>query len=326
MNLMSRDVPLINARIKSGTARVYTEMEVKEALDRGESIESLDADVVTMAFQSSMSGTSAMLLVPVTARGVFTRAGSIHLNGLDGYPGPAPNERLGMVDTLVFADQRSLERPAYSGADLMLDMLQDRLILSSCRSVEGDVYESSFSVRSLEFARFYILNAFIPPSRWNPPFGENDANAHIRAIRTGSKVLVNGAAGIVIGTGTCDSPGRKSLSLTADMQEMDAGVLGEIEADEGLPLANSIALALPVTGRDVLEDIALYLEKLRPEESGRGISKTDMKMASLLKDLVREGNFMLTESDFVLGENIPGPASGGHGKQEAASAKSSQEC
>lgn len=308
MNFMPRDIPLINSRIKSGQARVYTELEVREALEQGKSFETLDADIVTMAFQSSMSGTSAMLLVPVTSRGVFTRAEAIWLNGLSGYPGPAPNERLGMVDTLVFADQQHPERPSYSGANLLVDMLQDNQIFARCLSVEGDTYESSFAMRGLEFARFYILNAFIPPSRWNPPFGEKNVNAHIRAIHTGSKVLVNGAMGIVIGTGTCDSPERKSLSLTADMQDMDADAIGEIEMDEGLPLANSIALALPVTGKDVMESIATYLRRLERDESGRGISAADERMSVRLKERIQEGGFMLTESDFVLGECLPGPA------------------
>ena len=306
MNPMPKDIPLINDRIKSGEVRVYTEMEVKEALDRGESMDALDADVVTMAFQSSMSGTSAMLLVPVTSRGVFTRAGSIWLNGLDGYPGPAPNERLGMVDTLIFADRRCRERPSYSGADLILDMLKDTRIQSRCLSIEGDLYDSSFFMRQLEFARLYVFNAFIPPTRWNPPFSEGDANAHVRAIRTGSKVLLNGAKGIVVGTGTRDTSGKKSLSLTADMHEMEADAPGIIEVAEGLPLANSIALALPVTGRDVMESIASYLGRLSRNDSGGAFHDTDLKMASRLKDLIRTGSFMLTESDFVLGEQMPG--------------------
>jgi hypothetical protein len=114
--------------------------------------------------------------------------------------------------------------------------------------------------------------------------------------------------GIVIGTGTCDSPEKKSLSFTADMQAMEADAIGEIEVDEGLPLANSIALALPITGKNVMESVAAYLRGLQRDESGRGISTTDEKMASRLKEMVQNGSFMLTESDFVLGESLPGPA------------------
>ena len=119
-----KSIEEINERLAAGKANVCTEVELWQQLKEGAEPSSIDLEVLITAFSSSIRGSAAMVLIPVAERGVFTRARKIWLNGVQGHPGPAPNERLGVVDTLVFADQKiegeSDTLPA--GTRLMIDL------------------------------------------------------------------------------------------------------------------------------------------------------------------------------------------------------------
>lgn len=267
-----KHIPEINARIMAGEATVLTAAELgRETADH--------ADVVTIAFQAPLSGSSAMLVVPVAGRGVFTRAAKIWLNGIQGFPGPAPNERLGLVDTLIFADQKSKDAESkYSGSELLADIVEKKEIKVECISVEGDTYESEFTIEQVQFARMYVYNSFLPTS----PSG-----AHFATIRTGSRVLLNKAQGTVIGSGTRSSPERRSLSLTAEMFDMDSSLL----RGDGGGVSNSVALAIPVFDGTVLASLIAWSE----EHGGANDA------AEHLKELIQSKEFLLTDSDMELG-------------------------
>ncbi|MCE5335340.1 MAG: hypothetical protein LLG06_12225, partial [Desulfobacteraceae bacterium] len=198
----------INEKVRKGDASVMTEMEVAGLLRDEVKPASIDVDVVTFAFSSSIRGCSAMLLVPVAGRGVFTRARKIWLNGVPGYPGPAPNERLGVVDTQIFSDQtvsgQSGAIPA--GTQLLIDVLEDREIQAECLSEEGDTYHSKFRREELEFARMVTYNTFLPPRLNFEP--KQLGKACSSPICVGNKILLNRSTGIVIGSGTMSREGR----------------------------------------------------------------------------------------------------------------------
>jgi L-aspartate semialdehyde sulfurtransferase len=290
-----RSVSEINRKILAGEARVHTEMELRDRMESGLDLAALDVDVVTMAFHSSMAKTAAMVVVPVTGRGVFTRAEKIYLNGVPGYPGPAPNERLGVVDTLVFADEGCdhAEDP-HKAARLFTELLNNAEIQVECISVEGGTYKSSFLLQSLQYARMITYNTSIPLSRTNDGGDAIGANEHLGTIRVGSKVLLNKAPGIVIGCGTrgCSA----TLSLSAEMFEMDPGCLGEISGDLGPPIAHSVALAIPVVNAAVLQGVAGYLGRMQKSDAQGGFDESDESMAAYLKELVLNKAFLLNDS------------------------------
>lgn len=270
----TKDVSLINARIMAGDAVVVTAAELRKTAPG-------DVDAVTLAYQAPISGSSAMLVVPVAGRGVFTRAAKIWLNGIQGFPGPAPNERLGLVDTLIFADQKSKNAGTeYSGSELLFDIIEKKEIKAECISVEGDKYESEFTIDQFQFARMYIYNSFIPESRLGEHFG---------TIRAGSRILLNKAQGTVIGCGTRSSPERRSLSLTAEMFEMDSSLLSGNDGG----VSNSVALAVPVLDGAVLASLVAW-----SEEQDSGARETDV--AEHLKELILSKEFLLTGSDMEL--------------------------
>jgi len=294
-----KSIDSINLRIKKGNAVVLTEMELMEEIRCGYRVEVRDIDAITIGCYADMSGTAAMISVPVTGRGVFTRADKIWLNGVRGYPGPAPNERLGLVESLVFAsEQADNERSFYNGAMLYRDLLKRKEIHAECLSLEGNTYETTFSLDEIEFARMYVYNFFFE-RLW--PKDEVSLNMnHLKTIRGGSKILVNKAIGVVVGCGTRSTPGNRALSIAADMFGMDADDMKEFETDTRLNTLNSIALAIPVTSEEVIKDISDCLV-YESEQKCEGIMNlSENSMADYLAQLIKKGEFLFVSSDIYL--------------------------
>jgi uncharacterized protein (DUF39 family) len=117
----------INERLKKGKAVIMTSWEFKKEVQQGHRFPVGEVDVVTCATRSIMSGTAAMFVVPVSGPGVFARAENIWLNGVPGKPGPAPNERLGVVDVLIHGTAHSRYDPnGYGGGHLFRDMVEGK--------------------------------------------------------------------------------------------------------------------------------------------------------------------------------------------------------
>jgi len=298
MCAFEQSISVINSKILAGEAQVVTEMELRRGMESGKDPISRGVDVITTAFRSSISGSAAMLLVPVAGRGVFTRAKKIWLNGVPGHPGPAPNERLGVVDTLVFADEVSDETSqGPCGAKLFFDVLSNREISVECLAAEGDTYRSSFTLSGLQFARMFTYNTFIPTSRINNGTDANTMNEHLRTIRTGNKVLLNRAPGIVIGRGTHGSSSRAALSLAADMFEMEPIALQDEARSGDMRSTYSVALTIPVLDESVLASVAMYLGRMKPDMDNRYFAESDEDTAKYLQDLVLNKQFLITDSD-----------------------------
>jgi len=273
-----RTVAEINARIGAGSAIVWTTAELL-ARTRGGG-PGLEVDIVSVAFESNISGTAAMVIVPVAGRGVFTRAESIWLNGVPGVPGPAPNERLGVVDTMIYADQKP-ERgaPEYTGAELLRDLVSGEEIDVDCVALEGSRHTAKARLRDLEFARFYVYNAFLPADL---------PAAVVGVMGRGSRVLVNGADAVILGSGTRDGAGARSWSLAADMRDMDAGLMGV-----GAAPRNMIAIPVPVLDAGVLEGLAGWA-------SHQPASEERERAAGQVRRRIADCRFTLTDTDDAL--------------------------
>lgn len=273
----TRSIEDINGKCRTKTAAVLTLEEIRRRLEAGEAPGSFDLDVAVAAFSCSMRGSAAMILVPVAGRGVFTRARRIWLDGVEAYPGPAPNERLGVVDALVFADQTVPEADGEAaGARLLLDILKGKRIDVECLSEEGQTYRNTFSLPDLEYARMVTYNTFLPS--WL----RLDALAPLGA---GSTVLINLAPGLAIGHGTRHGAGKASLSLSADMLGMDlASLSGKDET------TMSVVLPLPVTDDQVCAAVCAVAT-----EAGQALDE-DRETAERVKRILNEGTVPLTDS------------------------------
>src|SRR5512145_4196 len=140
----------INARIAGGTAVVYTAAELKALIAKGEKITAADVDVVTTGTFGVMSGTLAVLHVPVTAPGTFRKADKVWLNGVPAIPGPCPNEGLGSVDLIVYGTAHA--SPVYGGGHLFRDIVAGKEITVDVGS-SGKTFSRTITLPDMGQAR-----------------------------------------------------------------------------------------------------------------------------------------------------------------------------
>ncbi len=284
---------VIQERVDSRKAIVYTASEFKRLVRSGSRPQVGEIDAVTCATLGVMSGTMVILSIPVGRPGDFTRADTISLNGVPGTVGPCPNESLGIVDCILYGTSR--RDASYGGGHLFRDMVAGRSIDVLVTS-RGSEYRSSVTLSEIPFARMVLTRGafrnytcFVNESDESyrtifsgprPLIGglheasvsgcgeinplQNDPNMDY--LNPGATVLLNGAPGMVIGTGTRSTADRPNLSVVADMHLMRAEYMGGFITSEGPECLTSVAAAIPVTseislgGLSVLdEDIMLPL-------------------------------------------------------------------
>jgi uncharacterized protein (DUF39 family) len=90
----------INAKITVGEIAVCTASEFCNTVRAHEDVN--EVDVVTCGTKSIMSGTYATLSFRATAPNVFETAQMAWFNDGPAFVGPCPNERLGLLDLMVY--------------------------------------------------------------------------------------------------------------------------------------------------------------------------------------------------------------------------------
>jgi len=279
---LRRTISEINERILDGEATVLTAGELKELVLNDEAPPADEVDVVTAATCGVMSGTAAVMHFRVSEPGSFRKAVSAELNGIPAYPGPCPNENLGSVDLFIYGTARSIRDPEYGGGFLLRDLLSGSEVDVTVKSEDGTSIESTVTLKDIETARIIgtrmafrnytaivnpsdkpvisIFNAFeMPPHCGGLSFSgcgdinplENDPG--MEAIRRGTRVLLNGARGLVLGEGTRSSPERPNLMLSGDLHDMKPDYIGGFRTAAGPEIFNTIAVPLPVTSERVFE-------------------------------------------------------------------------
>ncbi|MCK9299439.1 MAG: methanogenesis marker 16 metalloprotein [Methanoculleus sp.] len=262
----------IDEKIRNGSAVVYTAAEFKRLIREGAEVTVADVDVVTTGTCGVVSGTAAILSVPVAAQGEFEQAERAWLNGVPCMPGPCPNERLGLLDLIVSGTAHA--GAGYGGGHLFRDIVEGReievLVEAGDRSVEAKVTLEDFSYARLFTTRSAFKNytAYVNtqstrvttifsvaglqgPCREVSVSGcgeinplENDP-ARL-AIRDGTPVFLNGSAGLVTGEGTRSTPSRPNLTVIADMVGMQPRYMGGFATSAGPECITSLGIAIPV--------------------------------------------------------------------------------
>jgi len=262
----------IDEKIRNGSAVVYTAAEFKQLVREGAEITAADVDVVTTGTCGVMSGTAAILSVPVAAPGTFERAERAWLNGVPCMPGPCPNERLGLVDLIVSGTAHA--GVGYGGGHLFRDIVEGRdievLVEAADRSVEARVtlddfaYARIFTTRSAY--RNYTAYLNTQPTRVKTIFSVTGLQGPCReasvsgcgeinplqndplglVIRDGTPIFLNGSAGIVTGEGTRSTPARPNLTVIADMAGMQPRYMGGFATSAGPECITSLGVAIPV--------------------------------------------------------------------------------
>jgi putative methanogenesis marker 16 metalloprotein len=272
-------------RVERGTAVVMTAQEVCDLAGAGEAEELKDVDVVTTATRAIMSGTYAVLSFPVAKPRTFLRAKSAWMNGVPAYVGPCPNENLGVLDVAVFGTAHGRDNPDYGGGHLFRDLVEGKPVLVEVETDKGWHLEAEVRLDDMPHARlfgsrhaFKNYSAFVNPSDepistifhargFEPRCGgatfsgcgqinplKNDPL--LETIGMGTRILLNGAEGFVMGTGTRSSMDRPNLSGFGDMHQMKPEYMGGFNTSAGPECICSWAVPIPVTTNTILREIA----------------------------------------------------------------------
>ncbi|MCL5024042.1 MAG: methanogenesis marker 16 metalloprotein [Nitrospirae bacterium] len=288
----------INERMRRGEAVIMTAMEFKREVRSGYRFKVSDVDVVTTATRGLMSGTSAMLVLPVEESCARKGIDTLLLNGVPCWPCINPAEDSGTIETVVYGTTESIDHEGhYGGGHLLRDIVERKEIQVEILTKEGNRIITSFTLDQLKFARMYSFrNAFQNyysfvniknhrSYRENPhsifacrplpvmsgmtcsgcgEFNPLENDPYSKVLRAGMKILVNKTPGVVIGYGTRSSPKMRNLSLAADMFEMDPEFMGGFRTSGGVEVINSVAVPFPVLNQDILNDLVQCLDENIP--------------------------------------------------------------
>lgn len=298
-----RTIEEINNKIKDGNANILSAEEISRLVCDGETPKAEDVDVVTTGTCGIMSGTAAILHVPVSDPGAFKKASKISLNGVPGFPGPCPNEWLGSIDLIIYGTAHSTDDERYGGGFLFKDIVAGNEIEVVAESIDGKIFKTTTDIESIGTAQmlgtrmaFKNYNSFTNPSEdvissifhaidMEGPFkglsvsgcGELNPLQNdpvMKTICSGAKILLNGAESIVIGNGTRSSPEKPNLMITGDMKLMDSHYLGGFNTGAGPEVFDSVAVAIPILEKKIFErtfirnkDIKLPIADIRGRHS-----------------------------------------------------------
>ena len=275
----------IEEKLESKEAVVMTAEEVSRLVQAGEASRLTEVDVVTTATRAVMSGTYAVLSFPLAKPGSFLRARRAWINGIEAQVGPCPNENLGILDLMVMGTAHSCSCSNYGGGHLFRDLVEGKKVLVEAETDCGRYIRAEVGLEEMPFARlfgsrhaFKNYSAFVnagsepiktifhrlafPPQCTEATFSgcglinplKNDPL--LESIGIGSRMLLNGAEGYVIGSGTRSSRERPNLSGFADMHQMNPELMGGFITSAGPECICSWAVAIPVISQKILAEIA----------------------------------------------------------------------
>ena len=315
-NLTTRSISQINEKIEKGEANIYTAEEFKKLIKKGDAPSFDEVDVVTAGTCGVMSGTAAILNFIVSPPGEFIRAREVYLNGIPANAGPCPNEWLGAIDVILHGTTHSIDNPNYGGGFLLKEILEGKEIDVHVESVEGKTIENTITLDDIGRGQIIgtrmafknytaFVNTFSNPINsifsaiplegnlagltfsgcgdLNPL--QNDKPHNV--IKEGTKFLLNGAVGYILGDGTRSSPEKPNLMLTADYKQMDPYYIGGYKTGQGGEVYDTVAIPIPVINEEVYNNLLITDEDVKlpvAEIKGRHLPLGETDYEKLWKD------------------------------------------
>ncbi|MGZ7134011.1 MAG: methanogenesis marker 16 metalloprotein, partial [Halobacteriota archaeon] len=241
--------------------------------------------VVTCGTKGIMSGTYATLSFRATAPNVFETAQMAWLNDVPAFVGPCPNERLGLLDLIVYGTAVSRSDTKYGGGHLFRDIVKGNDIDFELLTTMGQLIKGRTNLQDMQFARlsatrnvFKNYNAFVNPDDsciksifsvtcLEGPYKEAsfsgcgelnplEKDPQLETIGVGTKALFNGAIGFVTGTGTRSSAQKPNLSGYAPLEGMNPRYVGGFNTSAGPDVFCSWAIPIPILNTSLLENVS----------------------------------------------------------------------
>ncbi|MBN1786392.1 MAG: methanogenesis marker 16 metalloprotein [Candidatus Methanofastidiosa archaeon] len=292
---MVKTIDEINEKISKGEAVVYTAQELKSMIRDGERVSPANVDVVTAGTCGLMSGTAAILTIPVAGKGAFKKAKQLWLNDVPAFPGPCPNESLGMVDAFLYGT--SYASKEYGGGHLLRDLVEGKEVDVRVVSEDGRTFENAITLDDFLFSRMvttrtsyrnYVsfvnrleesFDTIFSVTGLKGPFKEATAigcgeinpienDPCLKTMGVGTKVLLNGQVAYVMGQGTRSSKERPVLSVFGEIKGMDPQFMGGFKTSATPEVINTLAAPLPFTEET--------MEYLKVTDDGIGLPVADI--------------------------------------------------
>ncbi len=293
-----KSISEINEKLKKGQAVVMTAMDFKKEVRSGYRFKVSDVDVVTTGTRGTMSGTSAMLVMPLDINGHNQSIKDLRLNGVPCFPYANPENAPGLVDVVIYGTAESHDfNGRYGGGHVLRDVVEGKQIEVECVTGDGKSTLSTVTLDQLKFARLYnfrndfqnytmFTNVKNSPAYMQNPGSifacrpipllrgvtfsgsgelnplENDRTRTV--LRSGTRILLNGAPGVIISHGTRSNKVKPSLFVAGDLFRMDPQFMGGFKTSIAVEVTNGIAIPFPITSMEVLDGLSNSLDENIP--------------------------------------------------------------
>jgi putative methanogenesis marker 16 metalloprotein len=279
--MKKRTLQEIKEKIARGDAVVMTATELCDVVRSGEKISFDDVDVITGATRALMSGTMAIFSFMVSDKKEFMRAVEIYLDDVPAVPGPAPNENLGWIDCVVMGTAKNKRDDNYGGGHLFRNLVEGKEIEVKVKSIEGKEITAHTSLKEMPFAMMLSTRGVCALMVYTNPsssplqtifsvkeFGGNLQEAtfsgcgeispikkdpSFQTFGVGTKILLNGAVGYIMGKGTLSSDKRRNFSGFADMHYMDPEYMGGFKTSASPEVITTYAVPVPILNEEVFK-------------------------------------------------------------------------
>lgn len=279
-----RNLSEIKKKIKDGTAIVITVQELIDQISEGEKVQFEDVDVITTATKGLMSGIMGVFSFRLSPPKTLRKFTEVSINGILTYPGPCPNEYLGIVDLIVYGTAQSKTQENYCGGSLFRELVEGKKIEIVASSSEGEEIKKEMTLEDMQFAKLmgtrqaiknynamincetYKVDTIFSCQPFEPdktqitfsgcgalnPF-QNDPN--FKSFGVGTPILVNGSIGYLMGPGTRNYIEKPNMMTIAPMLEMRPEYMGAFKTSYGLEPICSIAAPIPILNEKIFNYI-----------------------------------------------------------------------
>ena len=279
-----RKLSEIRNKISSGTANVITVQEFITRINDGEHIKFEDVDVITTATKGLMSGIMGIFSFRLSPPKTLRKFTEISINGISAFPGPCPNEYLGIADLIVYGTSQSHTRENYCGGSLFRELVEGKPVEILAKSSEGEKVKKELTLEDMQYAKLMgtrqaikNYNAMLNCESYQVdtifsclPFEPNkseltfsgcgalnpfQSDPEFQSYGVGSPLLVNGAIGYLMGPGTRNYIEKPNMMTIAPMAQMSPEYMGAFKTSYGLEPICSIAVPIPILNDRVFNTV-----------------------------------------------------------------------
>jgi putative methanogenesis marker 16 metalloprotein len=268
-----RNLSEIKKKIDKGSAIILTVQELIDRIKDGEKVKFEDVDIITTATKGLMSGIMGILSFRLSPPKTMRKFTEVTINGIHTFPGPCPNEYLGIVDLIIYGTAQSEIKENYCGGSLFRELVEGKTVKVIAKSSEGTKIEKQLNLQEMQFAKLlgtrqaiknyngmincesYAVNTIFSclPFEANKteftfsgcgalnPF-QNDPE--FNNLGVGSPVLVNGSIGYAISPGTRNYIEKPNMMTIAPFKSMKPEYMGAFKTSYGLEPICSIAVPI----------------------------------------------------------------------------------